>query len=116
MLYLRQYGLGIFFRIAQENCPSINVFKSRLNVNIMHDKPTFVHAGSCLGQIVHARIRMGCITLNSDLFRKNIVNSWRCTCGAIETPTHYLLTIIYLDNVTYLPLTILFPFPLNFYL
>jgi hypothetical protein len=51
----------------------------------MHDKPTFVYAGSCLGQIVHARIR---ITLNSDLFRKNIVNSSRCTCGAIETPTH----------------------------
>ena len=29
--------------------------------------------------------------LNSDLFRKNIVNSPRCTCGAIESPTHYLL-------------------------
>jgi hypothetical protein len=34
---------------------------------------------------------MGCSALNSDLFRKNIVNSPRCTCGAIETPTHYLL-------------------------
>ena len=79
----------------------------------MHDKPTFVYAGSCLGQIFHARIR---ITLNSDLFRKNIVNSSRCTCGAIETPTHYLLTILYLENVTYIPLTYLFPFPLNFYL
>ena len=34
---------------------------------------------------------MGCSVLNSDLFRKNIVNSSRCTCGAIETPTRYLL-------------------------
>jgi hypothetical protein len=34
---------------------------------------------------------MGCSALNSDLFRKNIVNSPHCTCGAIETPTHYLL-------------------------
>ena len=34
---------------------------------------------------------MGCSALNSDLFRKNIVNSPHCTCGAIETRTHYLL-------------------------
>ena len=34
---------------------------------------------------------MGCSVLNSDLFRKNIINSPRCTCCAIETPTHYLL-------------------------
>jgi hypothetical protein len=38
-----------------------------------------------------ASIRMGCSALNSDLFRKNIVNSPHCTCGAIETPTHYHL-------------------------
>ena len=53
--------------------------------------PHFVYVGSRLGHIFHARIRMGCSALNSDLFRKNIVNSPRCTCGAIETPTHYLL-------------------------
>jgi hypothetical protein len=47
--------------------------------------------GSRLGQIFHTRICMGCSALNSDLFRKNTVNSRRCTCGAIETPTHYLL-------------------------
>ena len=34
---------------------------------------------------------MGCSALNSDLIRKNIVNSSRCTCGAIATPTRYLL-------------------------
>jgi hypothetical protein len=36
---------------------------------------------------------MGCSALNSDLIRKNIVNSPRCTCDAIETPTHYLLNV-----------------------
>ena len=70
-------SLGIFFRIATKSCP-INVFKSRLNLNR-------------LGQLFHTRIRMGCNALNSDLFRKNIVNSPRCTCGTIETPTHFLL-------------------------
>jgi hypothetical protein len=51
----------------------------------------FIKLDSRLGQIVHAGIRMGCSALNSDLFRKNIVNSPHCTCSAIETPTHYLL-------------------------
>ena len=51
--------------------------------------PHFFYVGSRLGHIVHARIRIGCSALNSDLFRKNIVNSPRCTC--IEIPTHYLL-------------------------
>ena len=53
--------------------------------------PHFFYVGSRLGQIFHARIHMGCSALNSDLFLKNIVNSPRCTCGAIETPTQYLL-------------------------
>ena len=74
---------------STNNCPSINGFKSRLNLNIIYDKPTFFYVGSRLGHIVHARIRIGCSALNSDLFRKNIVNSPRCTC--IEIPTHYLL-------------------------
>jgi hypothetical protein len=60
---------------STKNCPSINVFKSRQNLNIIYDNPTFVYVGSRLGQIFHARIRMGCSALNSDLFRKNIVNS-----------------------------------------
>jgi hypothetical protein len=64
-----------------------------INIEI-YDKPTFVYVGSRLGQIFHARICMGCSALNSDLFRKNTVNSLRCTCGAIETPTHYLLNCL----------------------
>ena len=93
IFYLRQYGLGIFFRIVQQIVLfSINVFKSQLNLNIIYDKSTFFfYVGSRLGQIFHARIHMGCSALNSDLFRKNIVNSQHCTCGAIETLTHYLL-------------------------
>ena len=37
----------------------------------------------------HARIRTNCSALNSDLFRKNIVNSPSCTCGAIENAYHF---------------------------
>ena len=35
-------------------------------------------------QVMHTRIRTNCSALNSDLFRKNIVNSPFCACGAIE--------------------------------
>jgi hypothetical protein len=38
---------------------------------------------------IHIRVLIHVIV--SDLFRKNIINSPRCTCCAIETPTHYLL-------------------------
>jgi hypothetical protein len=91
IFYLKTVRSWNFLPDSTKNCPSINVFKSRLNLNIIYDKPTFVYVGSRLGQIFHARICMGCSALNSDLFRKNTVNSRRCTCGAIETPTHYLL-------------------------
>ena len=30
----------IYYKDSTKNCPSINVFKSRLNLNIIHDKPT----------------------------------------------------------------------------
>jgi hypothetical protein len=52
---------------STKNCPSINVFKSQLNLNIIYDKPTFFYIGSCLGQTFHARIRMGCSALISDI-------------------------------------------------
>ena len=55
---------------STRNCPSINVFKSRLNLNIIHDKPTFIYVGSRLGQIFHARIRMGVVLLIPIYFGK----------------------------------------------
>jgi hypothetical protein len=47
--------------------------------------------GTRLGQILHARLRMQCSSLNHHLFRKNIVNSPFCQCGAKETTAHFLL-------------------------
>jgi hypothetical protein len=39
----------------------------------------------------NARLRMQCSSLNHHLFRKNIVNSPFCQCGATETTAHFLL-------------------------
>ena len=36
-------------------------------------------------------LRLGCSSLNHDLYRKNIIHSPLCTCGQIETQAHYLL-------------------------
>ena len=38
---------------------------------------------------MHTRIRTNCSALNSDLFRKNIVDSPSCTCCAIENAYHF---------------------------
>ena len=51
--------------------------------------PKFFSAGSRLGQILHARIRMACSSLNSDLYRKNIVPSPSCGCGGFESAYHF---------------------------
>ena len=56
--------------------------------------PHFFYVVIRLGHIFHDRIRMGCSALNSDLFqKKTTVHSSLCTCGAILTPTHYLLNV-----------------------
>ena len=39
------------------------------------DTTNYFNAGTCLGQILHARLRMDCSSLNSDLNRKRVVPS-----------------------------------------
>ena len=54
-------------------------------------KPNYYYIGTRLEQILHARLRMQCSFLNHHLFRKDIVNSPFCQCGATETTAHFLL-------------------------
>ena len=49
----------------------VALFKYQLNKDTQRRAPPkFFSAGSRLGQILHARIRMACSLLNSDLYRK----------------------------------------------
>ena len=68
---------------------AIASFKFRLNRNISKP-PTNYNTGSRKGQILHSRMRMDCSSLNSHLFRKNIVADPYCHCEAFESP-HYIL-------------------------
>ena len=42
-----------------------------------------------IGQIFQARMRMECSSLNSHLYRKNIVSTPSCQYGCFERPYHF---------------------------
>ena len=53
--------------------------------------PSFFHTGTRQGQILHARLRMKCSSLKEHLYSKNIEPSPLCSCGEVESTSHYLL-------------------------
>ena len=73
-----------------KNKPTLQSFKSALNRNTSKASPLF-NIGSRSGQILHARLRLGCSALNYDLSRRSLVDSPLCTCGNVETVKHFLL-------------------------
>ena len=64
-------------------------FKYRLNHDLKKP-PRHYAIGTRIGQILHARLRMECSTLNAHLYRKNIVPSPSCICCGFESPYHFL--------------------------
>ena len=54
--------------------------------------PKYYYTGNRKLQILHARLRTKCSSLNYDLFLKHITESPLCRCGAIENTDHYLMT------------------------
>ena len=42
-------------------------------------------------QVLHTRVRLECSSLNYHLYQKNLVDSPLCSCGQIDTTTHYFL-------------------------
>ena len=68
---------------------SLGIFKKR--IQNQNDKcPVYYYIGSRMGQILHARLRMSCSSLNEHLFVRNLVDSPNCICGNIESTTHFL--------------------------
>ncbi len=79
------------------NAPSLDAFKSSMNRNTSKSSPLY-SIGSRQSQILHARLRLSCSSLQYDLNRRSIVDSPNCNCGAIETVDHFLL---YCNNYTH---------------
>ena len=67
---------------------TLSSFKTFLKKDLQ-SVPTYYYCGSRKAQILHARLRTGCSSLNMDLFYKNISESPLCRCGSIEDTQHY---------------------------
>ena len=55
----------------------------------LHKPPKHFNCGNRRGQILHARLRMDCSSLNGHLYKKNIVPSPSCSCGGYESVYHF---------------------------
>ena len=75
---------------VMKSAPSLNSFKYLLD----RDKvkiPSYYYQGDRKSQILHTRLRLGCSSLNADLFNNHIIDTDKCSCGSTETADHYLV-------------------------
>ena len=80
------------------NCNSIlNIFKTYLNRDLKQVSKYFFYAERKY-QILHTRLRLGCSSLNADLFRNHVSESDRCRCGKFETAEHYFFNCTLYNN------------------
>jgi hypothetical protein len=82
---------------VRENC-DVNTLKRFLNKDCTKP-PTYYNFGNRQVQIYHARLRMGCSSLNSHLYKRNLSENALCTCLQIETVKHYLLECPNFSNI-----------------
>jgi len=52
---------------------------------------TFFDIGNRLLNILHAKLRNNCSSLNYDLYRVNLIVSPTCRCGSYRENTHHYL-------------------------
>ena len=71
-------------------CTSLASFKYLLDQN-KAKVPNYFYLGQRKAQILHARLRLNCSSLNADLFNNHVSDNDMCSCGAHETAEHYLL-------------------------
>ncbi|MEW8544911.1 MAG: reverse transcriptase family protein [Candidatus Thiodiazotropha sp.] len=67
---------------------SVASFKYLLNKDLKRP-PAYFNAGTRAGQVLQARLRTECSSLNSHLYRKNVVSSPSCSCGGFESVHHF---------------------------
>ena len=75
--------------LETRQCKSISEFKKKISTK--SPVQPYYYSGTRLGQILHTRIRMKCSALNQHLFLCNLIDSPLCTCGKIESASHFLL-------------------------
>ena len=75
---------------------TLQAFKRKLNSQ-QQTPPIYFNLvrTSRLWQVLHARLRLECSSLNHHLHRRNLVESPLCSCGVPETTFHFLLACVY---------------------
>ena len=84
--------------INHRNAETPYSFKTLLtedNVKIPH----YFFYGNRLDQIMHTRLRTECSSLNYYLYRRNLIPSPNCVCGALENNIHFLLRCPRYDEI-----------------
>ena len=78
--------------LSQEvkDAESIDSFKCLLNRDKPKPNKLFLY-GERRVQVLHARLRNDCSSLNQHLFSRSIIDSPLCRCGISETTNHYLM-------------------------
>ena len=84
--------------IDVRSSPTLPIFKRCLSINIQK-QPTYYSVGKRRDQILHARLRLDCSSLNYDLYRKSIINEPTCACGEVETTKHFFLSCPVYDEL-----------------
>ena len=75
--------------ISVRNSPTLNNFKCKIK-DVVVKPPDYYRDGTRRFNILHTRLRHQCSSLRADLFRVNLVNDPKCSCGAaIEDSIHY---------------------------
>ena len=77
---------------------SLPAFKTALNSNL-RKIPNYFFIGNRKAKIYHTRLRLGCSSLNSDLFKNHISDNDKCICGQPETAKHFLLDCPFFNNI-----------------
>jgi hypothetical protein len=79
--------------MSTRDLQSLSDFKSKIKPKIKKEiKKEILYYGERWPNIMHARLRMGCSKLKSDLFYNlHVIDDPLCTCGQRETAEHFFL-------------------------
>ena len=66
---------------------------------LLKQVPMYFFYGERKFQVLHTRLRLGCSSLNADLFHNHVSESDRCRCGEPETAKHYFFSCIMYRNI-----------------
>ena len=85
----------------KKSCTSLTTFKHLLDFDKIN-VPKYFYIGERMAQILHTLLRLGCSSLNADLFNNHVSDTDKCLCGLPETAKHFILYCPYYTQLRHL--------------